>query len=157
MGEVKNKDGSIVGYFHDSKGHEECYSAYNVNTNSPSPIKPPSTDERSKVPPTTPKVPPTTPQELTEFALDFFYECMQISKEKNARYAGAIDPFKNFRLGGTYGIVIRMTDKVSRLLTLLDPTNKVDSADETIEDTCKDLANYAMLLSGLRENERAKG
>jgi len=163
MGEIKNKDGATVGYFHDQETPQErdmrmfgkeaqMKSMFNSEV-LPGQI-PVKSIENSKVLITTGNsVPPTTPQELTEFAIDFFYDCIQVSKEKNARYAGPVDPFKNFRLGGTYGIAIRMTDKVSRLLTLLHPNNKIDSADETIEDTCKDLANYSMLLIGMRKNE----
>ena len=166
MGEVKNKDGATVGYFHDMEtpeerdmrvfGKEEQNKPIFTGTILPSQIPVKSIENHKVLITSANSVPPTTPQELTEFAIDFFYDCIQVSKEKNARYAGPVDPFKNFRLGGTYGIAIRMTDKVSRLLTLLDPNNKIDSADETIEDTCQDLANYAMLLVGMRKNERGK-
>lgn len=98
---------------------------------------------------------PADREDLSEFAVKFFAECMQIAREKNLRYAGDTDPFKNFRLGGTYGIAIRMTDKVSRLLTLTEPGSQIDGADESVEDTCRDLANYAMLLSAMRSNERS--
>ena len=97
---------------------------------------------------------PSTTQDLVEFAEKFFAECIKTLKEKNARYAGAYDPFKNFRIGGDYGIAIRMTDKVCRLETLTHPTNTIGGGDESIEDTCHDTANYAMLLAALRSNER---
>jgi hypothetical protein len=97
---------------------------------------------------------PSTTEELLGYGGAFFNQCLAIAEERNKRYAGAYDPFKNFRLGGDYGIAIRMTDKVSRLLTLLHPSNTTDDAGESIEDTCKDLANYSMLLSALRANER---
>ena len=138
MGEVKNKDGNIVGYFYNDETPEE------------------RDRRRSLMAPPNTSIVPTTSQELKEFAIDFFYDCIQIANKKNTRYAGPIDPFKNFRLGGTYGIVIRMTDKVSRLLTLLDPTNKISESDESIEDTCRDLANYSMLLAGMLANEKIK-
>lgn len=98
---------------------------------------------------------PSDREDLAAFARDFFDGCQAISREKNLRYAGEFDPFKNFRLGGQYGIAIRMTDKVSRLLTLTEPGCKIDGADESVEDTCRDLANYAMLLSAMRANERS--
>jgi len=137
MGAVLNKDGNAVGYFIDKETEVSVKEPFNT----------------SKLPPGTY---PSTPQELEHFARAFFGDCIDISREKNARYAGAKDPFKNFRLGGTYGIAIRMTDKVSRLLTLLDPTNTVGDNGESIEDTCKDLANYAMLLSAMRKNENGQ-
>ena len=100
---------------------------------------------------------PSTTDELLEFGHDFFAGCLKIAEERNKRYAGAYDPFKNFRLGEDYGIAIRMTDKVSRLITLLHPSNTTDDAGESISDTCIDLANYAMLLCALRNNERGGG
>ena len=99
---------------------------------------------------------PANLAELVNFADVFFNECMRIVEVKNTRYAGPIDPFTNFRLGGQYGIVIRMTDKISRLLTLTNPAHSMDGADESIEDTCRDLANYAMLLAAMRRNERGE-
>ena len=96
---------------------------------------------------------PSTTKELLEFANTFFAECVEIAHQRNVRYAGAYDPFRNFRLGGDYGIAIRMTDKVSRLLTLTEPHTTIDGGDESIEDTCRDLANYAMLLAAMRRNE----
>lgn len=97
---------------------------------------------------------PSDRDELTEFGDSFFKSCLEIVCRKNMRYAVAMDPFRNFRMGGQYGIAIRMSDKVSRLITLLDPSNTTNEDDESIEDTCKDLANYAMLLTGMRANER---
>jgi len=151
MAEVKNKDGATVGYYwdvHETPDERSDRIFMGMTKVDQVPIK-----EIKALVTNGEATTPTTPEELTLFAIDFFYDCIQVSKEKNARYAGPVDPFKNFRLGGTYGIAIRMTDKVSRLLTLLDPMNKIDSADETIEDTCQDLANYAMLLAGMRKNE----
>lgn len=77
---------------------------------------------------------------------------------KNADYSTSDDPFANFRLceaisGGTIsteaGILIRMTDKISRLYQLLNKEASV--AEETIEDTCLDLINYAVLFLAVRE------
>ena len=101
------------------------------------------------------QAPCETLHELIAFASEFSADCRRIVYEKNRRYAAAEDPFKNFRLGGSYGIVVRMTDKVSRLLTLLNPAHPIDAtADESIDDTCKDLANYAMLLAAMRAEEK---
>lgn len=128
-GTVQDKDGNAVGYFHDK-----------VDLHTPPHFRYPSTTD-----------------ELLKFGGNFFNSCLAIAEKRNKRYAGPYDPFKNFRLGGDYGIAIRMTDKVSRLLTLLHPSNTTDDDGESIEDTCLDLANYAMLLGAMRANERGNG
>jgi hypothetical protein len=97
---------------------------------------------------------PATTEELVEYGRDFFGDCLSIAKQRNERYATYNKPFKNFQLAGEYGIAVRMSDKVSRLLTLTTPGTNIEGGPESIEDTCKDLANYAMLLSALRSYER---
>jgi len=134
MGEIKDKEGATTGYFHD----REPFSAKH-DLRTPAPLRYPSTTK-----------------DLIEFAREFFDKCLAIMEAKNARYAGAYDPFRNLRAGGEYGIAIRMGDKVSRLNTLTHPTNTVDGADESVKDTCLDTANYAMLLAALRANERGE-
>lgn len=75
---------------------------------------------------------------------------VDISRAKNADYAGEEDPFKNFKGSEMYGIsaeqaiLVRMGDKVMRISNLLKRDAKV--SDESILDTCSDLANYAMIL-----------
>ena len=59
--------------------------------------------------------------------------------EKNKRYGG-----KNIEEFGQEGVVIRINDKIDRLKNIV--FNKVkETEDETIEDTWKDLAGYAIL------------
>ena len=79
---------------------------------------------------------------------------MQTTMEaKNHDYAaaGEDDPFFNFKqvenLGITTverGFLVRMTDKMTRLSSLLDREAKV--LDEKLEDTVLDMANYSVLL-----------
>lgn len=78
-------------------------------------------------------------------------ECLEIARQKNADYAGAGDPFANFklceRLAGIpteLGMFVRMSDKVARIGNLLTRPPAVKS--ETIMDALSDLANYALLL-----------
>ncbi len=54
----------------------------------------------------------------------------------------------NLLLCGEYGIVVRMQDKVSRLLNLLKTGQ--EPKNESIEDSFSDLANYALLAQLLR-------
>jgi hypothetical protein len=86
-----------------------------------------------------------------------FYDAnIEIAKKKNADYGGERDPFANFilceELGITStekGILIRMTDKLSRIATLIDKPPKVK--DESLDDTLKDLANYSAILYAYRK------
>lgn len=156
IAEVRNEDGDVMGYTYGATetgravAEAEVIQAVEVER-----VDPYDMGDRVRYTTPAPFRYPSDREDLSEFAQRFFGRCMEISREKNLRYAGALDPFKNFRLGGTYGIAIRMTDKVSRLLTLTEPGCKIDGADESVEDTCHDLANYAMLLAAMRSNERS--
>lgn len=156
MGEVKNKEGEPVAYYRnhvcDSKNCVPVTDAARFQE-TPTMVDPYSFSPLAVL--AAERAAQTKLDALLAFARDFGLECRDIVYEKNQRYAECDDPFKNFRLGGTYGIVIRMTDKVSRLLTMLNPAHPQDAtADESIEDTCKDLANYAMLLAAMRAEEK---
>ena len=80
---------------------------------------------------------------------------LEIAEAKNHDYGGKdSNPFANFmaveHLGAASaeaGITVRMTDKLSRIITLLNKEAKV--SDESITDTLIDLANYALILKAL--------
>jgi len=80
---------------------------------------------------------------------------LEIAEAKNHDYGGKdSNAFANFmaveHLGAASaeaGITVRMTDKLSRIITLLNKEAKV--ADESITDTLLDLANYALILKAL--------
>ena len=83
-------------------------------------------------------------------------------KKKNADYADYnVGPFSNFEnvtkldLDVKDSFFVRMTDKVSRIVNLLDKEPTLTS--ETLVDTCMDLINYLVLyetyLSGVRTND----
>lgn len=150
---IKNENGDVMGYTYERTETGPLPTTTLAGSSVAELYAMPPTRVRYNTPPMMRY--PSDRDDLALFACDFFDHCQEISREKNLRYAGAEDPFKNFRLGGQYGIAIRMTDKVSRLLTLTEPGCQVDGADESIEDTCRDLANYAMLLCAMRSNERS--
>lgn len=80
---------------------------------------------------------------------------LEIAEAKNHDYGGKnSNPFANFmaveHLGAASaeaGITVRMTDKLSRIITLLNKEAKV--TDESVTDTLLDLANYALILKAL--------
>lgn len=91
-------------------------------------------------------------------------EMTQIVQMKNTDYAGPEgDALSNFAFVQTLskgaisremGVIIRMTDKLARVMTLTQQEAKVTS--EKIEDTLMDLANYAILLIVMhREKQNA--
>ena len=53
------------------------------------------------------------------------------------------------------GVVIRMNDKISRLINLYKKDG-VTAIDETIEDTALDIMNYANMLMVLKSNKWGK-
>lgn len=67
-------------------------------------------------------------------------------ESKNAAYgeAAASPPIFAKSLSPEYAILIRMSDKVSRLASLL--ANPCGTYDEGIDDTVLDLAGYCVLL-----------
>jgi hypothetical protein len=94
---------------------------------------------------------------LTARLDELFRECLAIAKKKNADYASDEDPFANFNGCTKYGIsvpkgmLVRMEDKMKRISNLLDKPASVSG--ESIYDSCRDLANYALILHAFLELE----
>ena len=91
-----------------------------------------------------------TNREFVASIRNIFQECLVIVEAKNKDYGGDIDALNNFRLSEhvgipmTQAILVRMSDKLARIGTLLQKEAQVK--DESIEDTLKDLANYSVIL-----------
>lgn len=85
---------------------------------------------------------------------------VEISRKKNSDYANKNDPFQNFRVAEVFGIpvetglVVRMSDKMSRISNLVKREAVV--GDESILDSLSDLANYAMILRMWIESNNKK-
>ena len=86
-------------------------------------------------------------------------EMYEIMQRKNADYTTTEDPFSNFRIVEKLGIsgveqwiLVRMTDKISRISNLITREAKVK--DESITDTLQDLANYSIILKLYIESTR---
>jgi hypothetical protein len=92
-----------------------------------------------------PRTPWTKEDYLREFT-KLTEKMRAITERKNNDYATDADPFRNFRTFAELGILVRMSDKFSRLRTAIEDKREFKVDDETIEDTCLDLANYALLL-----------
>lgn len=94
-----------------------------------------------------------TKNELVDFSSNFFKDCHEIMKSKNADYSGAQeDTFANFKAVEIYGIntevgfLTRMTDKMARIASFIKK-GELMVKDESVTDTLRDLANYSMLLA----------
>ena len=102
----------------------------------------------------------TKSEMYTQFT-ELLNRCKEIMGAKNADYSNDVDPFINFnqielltkgKISRDQGVLVRMTDKLSRVHRLLE--NEAQVKDETIEDTLIDLANYSLLLILLRRDRK---
>lgn len=72
-------------------------------------------------------------------------EARALMRKKNNDYSTEGDPFRNFRMFGGLGFLVRMSDKLSRLRTYVE-RGDFDVKDESARDTLIDLVNYCVLL-----------
>lgn len=68
----------------------------------------------------------------------------RIWERKSQDYGRGGDPLANFDIFGSFGILVRMGDKLSRLISF-DKKGYNAVTDESVEDTVLDLINYAIL------------
>jgi len=98
-----------------------------------------------------------TKEQYFKFAEQFMNQALEISKKKNADYAGDADPFRNFKSVGSewveIGFYTRMSDKMSRLKSFIEKKD-LQVKDESIKDTLQDLMNYCTLLAGYLESKK---
>ena len=104
-------------------------------------------------------------ERLLEIHHEICTKARDLMARKNHDYSGgaaAEDPFLNFtrveKLGITdtkRGFMVRLTDKLSRLITFLD-TGLYSVEDEKIEDTVMDMINYTLLFYAYTQQEKRK-
>lgn len=94
-------------------------------------------------------------------AEDNYARAIKIMSAKSSDYAQTYDPYANFRACEVLnvdlkrGILVRMMDKMVRINNLIDREAKVK--DESVEDACLDLMNYAnVILMKLQSERREK-
>ena len=87
--------------------------------------------------------------------LRIFKELIELHEAKDSDYGGS-DSLSNFRTSEQFGVPawkgasIRMADKWSRFLSLAKKPNPAVTS-ESIEDTLRDIAVYAVIVLALRE------
>lgn len=88
-------------------------------------------------------------------ARDIFGNCLEILDRKGRDYSGTTDGMGSFRTHGSFGIVVRLHDKMCRLNQLY--TSGLQAVtDESIDDTLDDLINYAALTKIMRAIEKGE-
>ena len=87
----------------------------------------------------------------------------EVRARKNADYSAGDDALRNFkyietltrdRISAMDGILVRISDKVTRLANLLDPNLEARVSDEKFEETCFDGAVYMVLLGLVHRAQR---
>lgn len=79
---------------------------------------------------------------------EIIQELMELHAKKAADYGADLDPLFNLRMceymgiPAWQGVVIRLTDKIARLMTF---ARKGTLQNESVEDTFRDIAVYAIL------------
>lgn len=97
-----------------------------------------------------------TKKEYFDFHRAMCDRMCEVTAAKNSDYSNGLDPFRNFRKYGAKGFLVRIDDKISRLESLLEKDLNAAVENESFEDTCLDLANYALLLAGfMRDSQEA--
>jgi hypothetical protein len=74
----------------------------------------------------------------------YFTEDLALLRAKGNDYAGDDDALSNLRRFGLYGIIVRLSDKFSRLERFAKD-GKLQVKDESVRDTLRDIRNYAYL------------
>ena len=96
-----------------------------------------------------------TRDELFAYHQSMSFLALELMKKKNRDYGADTDPFRNFRGYGAFGILVRLSDKLSRTQTFLEK-GTLAVEEERIEDTLRDALNYVVLLSAYLEDEKEK-
>lgn len=105
-----------------------------------------------------------TKAEFETFFIGCLDEMKRIRAAKNSDYTGTTDdPFANFNMSRALGIcetetalLVRMVDKIARLKSFIEKGSHAVK-DESVKDSCIDLANYALIFAGLWAGKQIGG
>lgn len=95
----------------------------------------------------------TSTKEVIEFE-KIAKECVVLYAKKNADYGNSFDHGID-ALGIGHG-VSRLYDKMSRLIQLYKNNEQAQVEDETLDDTLRDLACYAIMIMSYRRRNPEK-
>lgn len=94
-------------------------------------------------------------QLITEDVINFFYECVSMTKlyaAKNRDYGNSFS--KGCEVIGDAYAVGRLYDKMNRMINL--SKNKAEVKDESLSDTARDLACYSVMYSNVLKDRNKK-
>lgn len=78
-------------------------------------------------------------------------DCRELFAKKNNDYGDAFSKF------GTVGVLVRISDKLQRLINITGNKVEVNVTDESLRDTLMDLHNYAaMAIMCLDDSKKGK-
>ena len=97
-----------------------------------------------------------TMQERTEQFIELTKTMIALQATKGNDYGEQSDGLRNLRRRGATGVVARMGDKLARLESLIGSGRDPAVVEESIDDTCIDLANYSLLLIILLRNQKER-
>lgn len=89
------------------------------------------------------------PEERNDLIRSYFEQDMALLMAKGHDYAGNQDCLANLKRFGEFGIFVRLSDKFSRLETIVKAQHAGGSMmvkSESLIDTIRDIRNYCYLL-----------
>ena len=105
-----------------------------------------------------------TAKELLQLHDETCENCRVIMEKKNSDYTGgrgATDPFANFNaseilnIHPVQGLLLRVIDKIQRIRSFTND-KELSVPNETVEDACDDIVNYAILAKAMLMQERSQ-
>jgi len=103
-----------------------------------------------------------TAKELLQLHDETCKTCRVIMEKKNSDYTGgrgATDPFANFNaskilnIHPVQGLLLRVIDKIQRIRSFTND-RELSVPNETVEDACDDIVNYAILAKAMLMEDR---
>ena len=103
-------------------------------------------------------------KELLQLHDDTCKACRAIMQQKNSDYTGgkgATDVFANFNastilnIHPVQGLLLRVIDKIQRIRSFTNDKELL-VPNETVEDACDDIVNYAILAKAMLMEERSQ-
>ena len=103
-------------------------------------------------------------QELLKIHDETCDKCKGIMQRKNNDYTGgkkATDVFANFNssiilnINPVQGLLLRVIDKIKRIYSFTND-KQLQVPDESVDDACEDIVNYAILAKAMLIEERKR-
>lgn len=99
------------------------------------------------------EIPPSAYDQLFTAHAELGQEAAALMSRKNHDYAGESDPYRNFRTFGTLGVLVRLSDKLSRLRSF-EENGTFAVADEKLRDTVLDAINYLVIYYQMKQETK---